>query len=132
MKMICRTSLFFLFLLGAFSAKAQQTKLTRYHIEVVKAKVVGILEGNDRLAVLQIEQADTAGRYKLHPQDEILVQFFYTVKPTTGEPRLSGITAGDRISARVAGTFNATTQQYDYLVFEYDVLSGKKKEASTE
>lgn len=122
MKNLLRIALFAALILGGWSAQAQKAKVTQYHIEVVKAKVIGILEDNNRLAVLQIEQADTSSRYELQPKDEILVQFFYTTAPTKGEPKLAGVKSADRIMARLAGNYNPNTQQYDYLVFEYDVI----------
>ena len=95
MKNTIRIVLLFIIFLGVHFVNAQQ-KPHAILIKPVRAKVevIGVLEGNNHLAVLRIMEVDS-NAYLLEKNSEVLASFYFTTKPTQGEPKLPGVKNGD-------------------------------------
>lgn len=129
------TCIVLLMVCGGMSLTAQVEKsngvVERIKPVVVKAEVVGILQGHKALAVLQIQKTDSVNALGLKPQQEILVEFVFGTQKTD-DPQLPGVKGGTLITAQLAGNFNPATGQHDYRVFKYHIRSKEKTAAPAE
>lgn len=116
----------FLFFTLVTGLQAQKMKMTPIRPIQATARVVGILEGNTKLAVLYITQVDTTNEFELRTGTEVLARFQFDTKPiTTGDPILPGVKPNDVISAEMAGEYDSKSGQWNYTVFRYSVLPTK-------
>ena len=101
--------------------KAQVENAQAYTIKPIwiEARVLGILEHHDRLAVIQVSKVDSSNKFMLRVNSEILAEFVFGTKASKGEPAVPGANAGDTIRAEIHGEFNPSTGQWDYRVFRY-------------
>jgi hypothetical protein len=114
--------LLFLLILGfSKGLMAQSNSDNAYTVKPiwVEAKVLGILEQHDRLAVLQISRVDSSNEFHLSESSEILTEFVFGTKASDGDPKVPGVISGDNIRAEIHGKFNPSSGQWDYRVFRY-------------
>lgn len=123
MKNTIRIALLFVIFLGVHFVSAQK-KPDVILIKPVRAKVevIGVLEGNNHLAVLRIMEVDS-NAYLLEKNSEVLASFYFTTKPTSGEPKLPGLKNGDIAFVKISGSQDNSSGQMDYTVFEYELLT---------
>lgn len=98
----------------------------------MEAKVVGILSGNPKLAVLYITKVDSTNEYGYKEGTEILAKFYFGTAPHKYEPILTGTKANDIIRAEVALQANRSNGNSENIVFKYTVISSVKENPSSE
>lgn len=90
----------------------------------VNAEVVGLLEDDNKLAVLKILKVDS-NAYGLAQNSEILTEFYFTTRAMKNEEKLQGIAPGDTISVRLHARKNPLTRSWDFMAFHYVVIEGE-------
>ena len=113
-------------------ALSQDARYERIETFPANAEVVGILENSKSLAVLRILKADSTNEFRLKAGDEILTDFYFTLKPVKNEARLKGIEAGDKISVRLHGQRQRLSGQIKYTAFQYVIITRGKEEDQRE
>lgn len=121
-------------LLGSFGVNAQddldiaeQPKMKIEPIETfrIRAKVVGVLQGQKDLAVIQIIET-VKNEWGLKVGDEVLTNFYFTTQPFKGDRQYPGVKSGDEILGDIRGSKNNNGVQVDYMIFRYQVLPLKE------
>jgi len=93
-----------------------------------RAKVLGVFENSSRLAVLKVINIETPNNFEIKVGDELLTEFYFSVKPVEGSSKMTGIKTGDKISVRLTAKEEAATGQMKYIAFDYSKV--KPKEAA--
>lgn len=121
-----------LLILLSFAAKAQNSSVTRIKPVNVTASVVGVLNDDSPLAVIYVMKVDS-NDIGLEKSSEVLIRFYFSTKPTKGDPELPGVKGGDVIQAEIAGKIDPISGQMEYTVFRYSILPTRTiKSSSTE
>ncbi len=113
-------------------AQGKNLKIEQIKPIDVRAEVISVFEKSNTLALLKIVGVDSANTFRLEKGGEVLTKFYFTTKPTKGDPKLAGIRAGDQITAEISSTENPMTGQMDYQVFRYRVLPRCEKSAKSD
>lgn len=84
--------------------------------------------------MVKITQADTAKADFQITDSEVLCTFEFGTQPTTVDPKLPGVKAGDKILMEFAATRDRESDPWSYRVFRYwpikEISSSPKDEKS--
>lgn len=115
-------NLFFTLILSCvtlISFGQNQGRLKQINPIKAEGEVIGTLEGMDNIAILKITKADTAHAEFSIDNTEILCTFEFGTKPTTGDPKLEGVSKGDKVRVELYGSRQHEHEPWDYQVFRY-------------
>lgn len=121
--------LFFItgFLIMSSSILAQD-QLAARQLETtwVEARVIGTLNTDKKLAILQLQQVDPKNTFQLVPLNEILVEFIYPENTDSTAISFAELEGGELIKAEVNGSERERSGQRRYLVFRFQLEQAKK------
>lgn len=123
--MASRFILLVVIIIGFSTILSAQKEAGVIHPIWIEARVLGILEHHDALAVLQVLQVEATNEIHLARNSEILTEFVFGTKKSGGEPKLDGVKANMLIRAEIDGKFNPASGQWDYRVFRYQLRADK-------
>jgi len=104
----------------SLSALAQgKGKFVQINPVSATGEVISVFEGVDKIALVKITKADTAHADFEITENEVVCTFEFGTKPTTGDPKLPGIKAGDKIRMEFVGTRDTESAPWNYRVFRY-------------
>ena len=103
------------------SDSTRQKRIVQIKTFKTKVKVMGVLQGRDDLAVIQVLETEK-NDWKLKVGDEVLCKFYFTTKPFDGDNYYPGIKGGEVLSADMHARKNKNEVQVNYNILRYQVL----------